>query len=454
MPQQQALNVGGFADGVSGTHRFGLPRPARIEEFTRLTQQARVNPEMHRFEFQGRLQSLPILTVPIDLPKYRLANGRTCSLQEEYLAKNPTSRRDLFNGDAEMLDAQIEQHRLLLSVSHESGLRDKFADPVQRQVDPLVLDSDGFVVNGNRRLSTWRDLLEQDPQQFGHFRNIAVIVLPHCDQRDIDRLEAQLQVEKEVKANYTWDALANMMKRHQERNGLSNEDLANLYKMKDSDVRQRLDMLAYADDYLTSRGKANMWSEVSSAELAFDSLVRSRTRVSGVGKQELLKQAAFTLIDEPDEAGGRVYQAIKDLAQHIDVVRDRLQGVFQVAPPPQDVLLDDLFGAPPVVGGTQTANLDARDVALAAHIQQKENSGLAREAIVDAIESQRQLKKGVKTATFLLRTCAKAQAELSDAVQAGLTADSITQGVEEQLVQIEGLVERIRQFVREQDAQA
>lgn len=407
---------------------------------------------MHRFEFQGRLQTFPVLTVSIDLPKYRLANGRTCSQQEEFLAKNADVRRDLFSGDAEMLDAQLQQHKLLLEVVDESGLRDKFLDPSQRQVEPLVLDEDGFVVNGNRRLCTWRDLLEKDADKYGHFRNIVVIVLHHCDPRDIDRLEAQLQVEKEVKASYTWDALANMMKRHQARNGLSNEALADLYKMKDSEVRQLMDMLAYADEYLTSRDKANLWSEVSGAEYAFETLVKSRTRVVGIGKQELLKQAAFTLIDDPDDAGGRLYASIKDVASYIDVVRDRLQDVFNVEVEAEENGIEDLFGAPPVAGGEAAVHSNAVDVALAAHIQKTENSPSAREAIVDAIESQRQLKKDAKSANFLLKKCAKAQAELSEGVQAGLTADAVMQGVESQIKQIEELLDKIRQFLNGSNA--
>ena len=435
-----------------GTSKFGWPRPTRVEEFNRLVNQARINPEMQRFEFQGRLQTFPVLTISVDLPKYRLSNGRTCSQQDEFLAKHSEFRRDLFSGDAEMLDAQMEQHRLLLDVADESGLREKFLDTAQRQVEPLVLDEDGFVVNGNRRLCTWRSLLEADVEKYGHFRNIAVIVLPHCDPRDIDRLEVQLQVEKEVKANYTWDALANMMKRHQERNGLSNADLAEFYKMKDSEVVQLMDMLAYADEYLVSRNKCNLWSQVASAEYAFETLVKSRPRVDGIGKQELLKQAAFTLIDEPDEAGGRLYSSIKDVASYINVVRDRLQDVFQVEVAETDNGIDDLFGAAPVANAAAAAHVSAVDVALAAHIQKPENAQSAREAIVDAIESQRQLKKDSQTANFLLKKCAKAQAELIDAVQAGLTVDAVTQGVELQIQQIEGLLDRIRQFLNEQHA--
>lgn len=429
----------------TGASRFGWSRPARIEEFNRLLHQPRVNGETDRFEFQGRLQSFPIITISIDLPKYRLTNGRTCSLQAEFLAKNPNIRPELFSGDAEMFDAQEEQHKLLLSVANASGLREKFEDVNQRQVETLVLDEYGYVVNGNRRLATWRDLLEQNPQSYSHFRNIDVVILPPCDSRDIDRLEAKLQIERDIKANYNWDALANMMKRHQVRNGLSNAELADLYGMNESGVIELLDMLAYADEYLRSRNKSNLWSVISDDKFAFNTLVKVRDRVVGIGKKELLKQAAFTLIDNPDEAGGRLYSSIKDIADHIDVVRDKLQDRFNVTAPQSDAEVDDLFGTS---SNSNNSISDSVDVALAAHIQISTNSSDAREVIVEAIESQRLLKKDAKTSTFLLKRCAKAQSELTDAVRDGLRPESSIQGVEQQLQQIEGLIDRIRQFIQ------
>jgi hypothetical protein len=215
-------------------------------------------------------------------------------------------------------------------------------------------------------------------------------------------------------------------------------------------VDELLDMLAYADEYLRSRGKANVWSDVSSAEFAFRTLVKVRDRVTGIGKKELLKQATFTLIDNPDEAGGRLYTSVKDMADHIDVVKDRLQARFNVQPPQADAQVDELFGvAPNAAGARDAVSAEAIDLALAEHIQQQANASDAREVIVDAIASQRQLRRDARTATFLLKQCAKAQSELADAVRDGLRPESNTQGVEQPLQQIEGLIDRIRQFAQQ-----
>src|SRR5690348_16767080 len=94
--------------------RFGWPKPARLEEFEKRLA-AKKLPTM-RVVIEGRPQDIPIIRVPIGLPKYRMANGRTASLQVEYLAKNTDVRRDLFTGDPELWDAQEAQHRLLVQL--------------------------------------------------------------------------------------------------------------------------------------------------------------------------------------------------------------------------------------------------------------------------------------------------------------------------------------------------
>ena len=56
---------------------------------------------------------LPVLRVPVNLPKYRLLNGRTASAQEEWLAKHPDKQEDFFRQDPESDEVQRVQHELL-----------------------------------------------------------------------------------------------------------------------------------------------------------------------------------------------------------------------------------------------------------------------------------------------------------------------------------------------------
>lgn len=422
--------------------RFGWPQPARIEEFKKLL--SGPTGATTRLILQGKTQDIPIIRVPIELPKYRLANGRTVSLQAEYLATKSKVRRDLFSGDPELWDAQQAQHELLLKLGKQSDLQKYFEDTTNKQVDAIILDENGFVVNGNRRLAVWRELLVQDGGAYGHFRHVDVGVLPHCEEKEIDRLEATLQIAKDIKANYSWDSKANMMLAKQKRDGFSNQELADLYEMKKSEVEELFDMRVYADEYLRSRGKTDLWSLVSEQEFAFKRLVASRQKIAGIGNQEVFKQAAFTLIDNPDEAGGRLYEAIPAIVESLDQVKEKLQQEFAVKPTPADAGLEAMFGGSPA-----PTTADPIDMPLAKEIQKPENSTKARKIIVEVIESQKQLKRDAKSANYLLDCCAKAQALLAAAVKDGFRPESKTLGVDKQLEQIEAQVKQIRAYIEQ-----
>lgn len=426
----------------STSSRFGWPKPTRIEEFKKLL--AAPTGATTRIVFQGKTVDIPIIRVPVELPKYRLANGRTISLQAEYLATKPNARGDLFSGDPELWDAQEVQHELLLKLGKQSDLQKYFEDTTNKQVDAIVLDENGFVVNGNRRLACWRELIADDSARYGHFRYIDVAILSHCEEKEIDRLEATLQIAKDIKANYSWDSKASMMLAKQKRDGFSNKELGELYDMKESEVEELLDMRAYADEYLRTRGKTDLWSHVSEQEFAFKKLVASRQKISGIGSQEVFKQAAYALIDNPDEAGGRLYEAIPAIVESLAQVKEKLQQEFPVEPAAKDPGLESFFGGTP-----ESANADPTDMPLAKEIQKPENSGKARKIIVEVIEAQKQLKKDSKSANYLLDCCARAQAYLTAAVKDGFRPESKRAGVAKQLDQIEAQVAKIRAYIEQ-----
>ena len=103
----------------STSSRFGWPKPTRIEEFNRL--KATPSGATTRIVFQSQTVDIPIIRVPIELPKYRLSNGRTSSLQAEYLAIKPNVRADLSTGDPELWDAQEAQHGLFVKAGQTVG---------------------------------------------------------------------------------------------------------------------------------------------------------------------------------------------------------------------------------------------------------------------------------------------------------------------------------------------
>lgn len=412
---------------------YGYPLDARQIFFDNSKKDSKAT---FRVVFMGHAQDLPIITVPIGLPKYRLLNGRTASSQQEYLAKNPGVKKDFF-ADPERVDVQIVQHQLLDAVIIAGGLKLKFSDPANKQVEPLILDEFGFVINGNRRLCSWRSLFMEDPKKYGHFSHIDVVILPHSDDKEIDRLEASLQIEKDIRADYTWDAMANMMKLRQTLHHLSDENLAAFYDMKVGEIKMYFEMLRYAEEYLKSRGKENMWSLVSDSEEAFRKIVEKRQNLTSAGEKELFKEVAFVLIDNPEEAGGRLYDAIPNAQKYIEQIKEKLSEAFPVKK--IDGTGEDMFGS------DKPKN---QDVALAAEISKTDNGKRARVIIRDVIEDQKSLVKDAESAGYLLKLLGKANGHLEAAVGHALRPDSTQAGVEDQLQAIEAKINTIRDWLK------
>jgi hypothetical protein len=419
--------------------RFGWTKAARKEEFqARLAQSPQAH---HRVVVENQQMDLPIIKVHQNVPKYRMENGRTASAQVEWLAKHPEKPKTFFKEDPELWEVQEAQHELLLKLVERTVLRKFFENPVNKQVDPILLDEHGFVVNGNRRLATWRDLFHSDRAKFGRYEYIDVAVLPHIDHKAIDKLEAKLQIEPDIKDDYTWDAEANMMLTKRAEYG--DAGLAELYNKKETQIRELLDMRDYAEEWLKSRGKESMWSLASDKELAFRRIVTTRGKVGNTGRQQLFKEAAFALIDNPDEVKDSLHDAINGMALNIEPIVDKLKAAFKIEKPAGDPETDELFGGGLTPGGAA----DTADLALSQAITGGENAAKARQIIVDFIETQKMLKREAKSAERLLDCCAKANALLEEGIKLGLTAETKTDGVEAQLDQLASKIERIRGFL-------
>jgi hypothetical protein len=412
---------------------FGWPLPKRKQHFEDSKAGAAYQ---HQIDFMGKRQTLPVLRVPIGLPKYRMLNGRTASAQEEWLAKHPDKPEDFFRQDPELEEVQKVQHDLLTKLVGGAGLLPYFKQPQNVQKEPIVLDCNGFVINGNRRMCAWRTLLKEDPTKYAHFSHVDVVVLPPGDDKAIDKLEGALQVEPDIRDDYTWDSLANMMKVRQTLHGLDTNALADFYRKKESDVKELLDMLDYAAVYLKERGKARQWSEVSGKEFAFQQMVKKRGTLSSAGEKQLFEQVAFSLIDDPE--GGRLYEVIPDAHKHFVVIKAALLEAFPVVEAEASIGLDLLGGAP----------VTSTDVPLAVEIGKDEDSRKKAAGIVkNQLEVMKLIDREKKSADFLLVQLQKANTLIQNATIAGLKPDARQDGVEKQITAIEQGLDRIRKWL-------
>lgn len=436
-------------------NKFGWMRIAREEKLEEL-KKAGSDKTGPAIEYQGKVMHLPLFCVPIGLPKYRLQNGRTSSAQKEWLATHKDKQADMFEADPELREAQIEQHKLLLKLRTKE-LEDKFKNPSQHQTEPIILDSNGFVINGNTRLAYWRNLHYEASETYKHYAYIDAIILPKGDDKDIDRLEAKLQLEKDIRANYIWHAEAKMVKTRL-KHGLQPTEIAAIFGWKDSEVPRRVEMWDLGDEYLKSRGREDMWSTIDSYDYAFGTLSDTMVKITGVDNKTLFKEMAFLLIDNREKVGssGSVHDAIKNLKEHFEKVKSNLGKQFKPAaaaaetPTGEGDNQEELFG--PTIHSAGDDEKTKKEglvnaIPLATEISKEANSAAAVETIVETIDSERQKEKDVKNANYLMSCCTKAYGLLQGAIQSGLTPDAKLTGVDAQLKQIEALVETIRKHL-------
>lgn len=423
--------------------RFGYPLERRKKELDACLRQSPI--AHHLQQVKGEIISLPIVRVPIELPKYRLSNGRTASLQQEWLSNNAQAPEDYFERDPEWLDAQMTQHELLERLVESQGLLKYFRDGA-KQIQPILLDEHGFVVNGNRRLCAWRMLHYTAKDEYPHFSHVNVVVLPHCDDKEIDRIEAELQIKQDIRADYTWETQAIMMRQKQRLHGFTEVEIAELYEMPKRQVEELWGMLDLAGEYLRSRDLENRWSRVRKDEYGFRQLYKTLKKEPTASKREFCKHIAFAFIDNPEEAGGRLYSEIPKIQQHLSKVQAKLEEAFDINGSTPDPGTEDFFG-----GDTPAAEPDTY-LPLTAEITKEENWPTVRELVAEAISSENALRRERENARFLRKMLSDANAKMQSAVSSGLRHDSESDGIEAQLAQIEEKVAQIREWLKNRDA--
>ena len=415
---------------------LGWSLPRREEYFRQSIQGAT---ETYRERFQGDYQTFPLFSVPIGLPKYRLMNGRTVSLQSEWLADHPEEPIDFFRRDPESDRAQEVQHEILSRLIKDKGLDKFFADQTKRQVNPVILDSHGFIINGNRRLCCWRQLYEFDRLNYGHYSHVRVVVLPPADDRAIDRLEAELQVTKDIREDYTWDTLANMLYERQQQHGYIETELAEIYDKKSSEIRELLEMREYAIQYMVSRGKPNHWTMVrgKGTDYAFRKMLKARKQANSALDKRVIENVSFTLLDDR-EGLGRLYDAIPKLGEQLQKLKERLRGELKLT------TSAEMVADPTGFFGTDAAT--SEDSSLARAVELEENREVLREVAKDIIEEERNLENEAKNASYVRKKLQKAQTEIQNALS-GINESSSKEGVSEQLQAIEASLSGIRKWI-------
>lgn len=411
---------------------LGWTQLKRLDHISYLTAQPTKN--SRRVDFQGKTQELAVHSVPIGFPKYRLDNGRTRSAQAAYLARHSNLPKNFFSSDLESEEAQRVQHELLKSMlgKGEKELLRYFK--IREQSEPLLLTHQGFVLNGNRRLCAMRELINTDRQKYeDKFRQIEIIILPPADERELDRLEARLQLNEDIKQDYSWTAKAYMLRSRKEEHGFDEKALSALYEISVPNVREYLDMLTLAEAYLEDRNKPNQFEIVDKHDYAFRQLLKSREQISSEVDRDIFERIAFCLIDAPAE--GRLYATIPDAAAYLSEIKAQIKAEIPTA---QETVVDEAAE----LLGLEKISVDAT----AQVVRQEGNYDAIREIAYDVIETEKLKAKEKKKGNRVLTKLTKAHELLQDSLSNWKSPQNLSEVkavVEKLIVDIEKLRDKL-----------
>lgn len=439
---------------ISTLNEYGASLLQRKNEISEKTAKSK---RYRSIEFMGKMIDLKEIDIRIELPVYRLANGRTRTLQLEHLALNPDLPRDLFSRDHDALDAQKAQHELLLKLANEANLFDAFKNDGLQQTESIICTNEGVVVNGNRRLCVWRSLYYGDKKKYKSFETIRAAILPDCDEKAIEDLEKKLQIQNQMRADYHWHTIA-LMAEEEINSGSKDGDVAKSYDMTTQKLHLYIDAMHYAELYLQKLNKENQWSLVDKDYYAFEQMVKNRKRFVDQGDKELFEAICFQQIESGGD-GGRLYQVIQDIADNLHPIAQELElkinsgtenvdslSIVNTGKNKQnDISTDTNDEDMDLLGGEEaTININSQ---IAQVVTKTEDTKKVQTIVKDVIDTQKALKNEKDASNYLLTQVSKAVSFLQNAISNGFVENANIEGVEKQLEIITEKVDEIQKWI-------
>jgi len=274
------------------------------------------------------------IRVETAFPLYRIQSGRTHRAQSQHLEEHPDLPKDFF-ADPEDPRVQSAQHQILLRMINERDLSADLQD--RKQLSPLVLTSDGYVVDGNRRLAALRNQGEEYAE--------AVVLPGDAQSHEIYETEIELQMQRETKAPYNWIDQALHIEYGIKELREPVATVARRMRKSEAEISSELVKLNLVRGYLAWIEAEGRYHKVpqpggGSMEQAFEDMAEALSRPALKRKTEqdlrLIKEGCFAAIRR--EAGYKeIRVAIKQLSQSPGRVVEKLRQRTASSSPPRDL---------------------------------------------------------------------------------------------------------------------
>lgn len=307
----------------------------RAERETVISQRLAVSTEVGEtiYDFRSGAYTPKVVSLPIDLPVYRMENCRTFSAQQSEIATEGLDK-EYFTKGQELTTAQQAQHSILAKLARQGT---SSVTPIISELDKdgqreaILVTSTGVVVNGNRRLAAMRELVRKsDGSVDERFTHVRCAVLPQDTTRDeIDDIEADLQARPQTKLDYDWIGDARLIRR-QVGKGRTPKQVADRLRRSKSDIENVLQALDEADLYLSEWvEKPGQYDLVAGEGQQIFGDIPKNISNKETNLQNASRAIAWSLFENRDRVTGRVYSlnaAFGRLAPNVlEMLSDQLE---------------------------------------------------------------------------------------------------------------------------------
>ena len=373
------------------------------------------------YDFRSGILVPKVISLPIDIPVYRMENSRTFTAQQTSIAREGKPQ-DYFEKGQELNEAQQLQHEILFELAKRgtesvTPIIDVLLQEGQRKA--ILITSTGVVVNGNRRLSAMRELVRKsDGSVDNRFQNIKCAVLPEDVTADeLDDIEADEQARRLTKLDYDWIGDAHLIRKHFNK-GRTIKEVADRLRRNKSEIENVLQAFDEADLYLGEwLSKPGEYDRVQEGQQIFGDIPKNTTN-KDPGLQNASRAIAWTIFENRDRVTGRVYRLNPAFGKLAPKVLERLQDELELDDVASDDTDDGDFGF--------DVDIDVDDGipnydAIVRALKESDNKDQNIDILIETCETVIELDKGQQGEQAALKALSQANSKITgvDPLKAG-----------------------------------
>jgi hypothetical protein len=214
-------------------------------------------------------KELPLVEVDINWVRFSTLNHRTRA--EQMREESKAGNKNLFKADPMGSAAQDAQYEILRGQEGFEALKEDLKE--RGQQEPAIVTAEGVLINGNRRSAALRSLYVDD--HYLKARYVKCLILPEdATAEEALDLEAELQVARDFKEDYSWINEALLIEELYDRENKDFDRVAQRMHRSVSDVRSLHEKLQQVHQLVELSNGAKLHIDFKENESAFDELAK------------------------------------------------------------------------------------------------------------------------------------------------------------------------------------